>query len=117
MANEINLGIQFSFAKSGAGVAKSFSGQITVSGNYHVSGVQNVGTVDETVALGDIATNGWLFLRNLDSTNYVLCGADGSSYPIKLKAGEAVCVRFNGAAVHLKADTAACRVEYALVED
>ena len=117
MASELSVGIQFTFAKDGAGVTKSAAFQVTISGSYHVSGVQNVGTSDETIALGDIATNGWCYFKNLDSTNFVTLGADGSSYPIKLKAGEAAVLRWNGAAVHVKADTASCKVEYGIIDN
>ena len=118
MANEISTSTNFTFQKNGnPPQAWTANGTITVSGNYFVSGVQNIGTTDETVSLGDIGTVGWVLLKNLDGTNYVTAGSDGSVYPIKLKAGEEIKTRWNGAAVHLKANTAACNVAYLIVED
>ena len=118
MANEISTSTNFSFQKnSNPPVNWTASKSITVAGSYFVSGIQNVGTGDETVALGDVGTVGHVLLKNLDGTNFILAGSDGSVYPIKLKAGEEMKTRWNGAAVHLKADTAACKVSYLIVED
>jgi hypothetical protein len=117
MANEISIGQSLQVLKNGATIQKSASASITLTGNYFMSGVQNVGTTDETIALGDIGTVGVVYFKNLDSTNFVTFGADGTNYHIKLKAGESALLRWNGAAVHAKADTAACKVEYVIVED
>jgi hypothetical protein len=117
MANELTLSISASFAKSSILFNKAFSGQVTVSGTYPIATAQNIGTSDETLDLGAVATAGYLVLKNRDATNYITLGEDGSSYPIKLKAGEFAIVRWNGAAVHAKANTAACDLEYLLIPD
>lgn len=118
MANEIQTSSNLTFSKnSSPSVNWSASASVTVTGNYYVSGVISVGTGDETIALGDIGTVGWVCLKNLDATNFITAGADGSSYPIKLKAGEDCKLRWNGAAVHVKADTGACKAAYVIVED
>ena len=69
----------------------------------------SIGTVDETVALGDVASIGEILIQNLDATNFITVGPDGSSYPIKIMPGRHARCQWNGAAIHLKADTAACR--------
>ena len=123
MANALTLG--FSLTYTGTGTSPRISTlacgptsiAVVPSGNGFVKSVISVGTADETLALGDVATNGYLWLHNLDGTNYITFGPDGSSYPVKLKAGEIALLRWNGAAIHAKANTAACQLEYALIED
>lgn len=117
MANEFTASVTGSFNKNSATDIFSASNSVTISGSYFNSGIQLVGTVDEVIALIDIGTVGWVFFKNLDSTNFVTAGSDGSVYPIKLKAGEACLLRWNGAAVHVKADTAAVKLQYKLFED
>ena len=118
MANELALSWSMSFSKGGAAVSVSGSDNVDVSGTKYTKVVQNIGTVDETLALGDVSTIGFVIFKNLDGTNYVQIGADGSSYPVKLNAGEtAGPFRWNGAAIHAKANTAACDLEYTLISD
>ena len=117
MANEIQTSTTFTFSKNGSPPQNwSVSGSINVTGNYFVTGIQSIGLVDETIALGDIATIGYVLLKNLDATHFVSFGVDGSTYPNRLLAGEECKVRLNGAAIHLIADTAACKVSYLIVE-
>jgi hypothetical protein len=117
MASELSLTIAFSYTKNGITLSKSFSGNVTISGNYPIENTASIGTADETLALGDVSTPGWLYAKNLDSTNYITLGADGSSYFAKLKPGEPLLQRWNGAAIHAKANTAACDLEYLLLPD
>ena len=53
-------------------------------------------------------------MKNIDATNFVEVGLTGS-YTIKLLAGESAVFRADGA-LYAKADTAACDVEYIIVE-
>ncbi len=118
MANELRLNLgNFSFTKGTA--SASAPGQslgVTVSGTHFIGNSQSIGTGDETLALGDVATNGYVFFKNTDPTNFIIIGADGSSYPIKLKPGEFAVMRWNGAAIHAKADTATCILQYTIIE-
>lgn len=116
-ANELNVNTTFTFTKNGATLQRSISGNVTVSGNISQYGVQTIGTSDETIPLGDVGTIGYVYIHNLDATNFVIFGSDGSVYPNKAKATEPALVRWNGAAVHIKANSGACKVEYAIIED
>jgi hypothetical protein len=117
MANELNLNASLSFVKNAAQVQRNINSSLTVTGNSIVQAVQNIGTADETLALGDISTIGYVFFHNLDGTNYIQIGSDGALYPLKLKAGEWALLRWNAAAIHAKANTAACDLEYIVVSD
>lgn len=118
MANEYTVNINLNFAKgnvreSVAPGALTF----TVSGTKIVRAVQSIGTTDEALGQGEITSPGFIYIRNNDTTNYVEVGVDGTNYVAKLKPGEIAFFRVDGAAIHAKANTAACSVEYFLTED
>jgi hypothetical protein len=80
--------------------------------------VASIGTIDEQLALGDVGgTPGWFFAKNKDATNYITLGGDGTNFFNKLKPGEGIAVRWNGAAINAKANVAACDLEYLLLPD
>ena len=119
MANELKLNISsFNFRKTDAPtISVSASASITVSGVHAVHASQNIGTTDETLDIAAVGTIGFVYFKNLDDTNFILIGEDGSSYPIKLMPGEIAVMRWSAAAIHAKSDTAACDLEYAVIED
>lgn len=119
MAQEITARATLKFSKNDSLSIAPDTGNVMfdVAGNYSVRNIVSVGTGDETLDLGDVATNGWFFARNLDLTNYVDLGLDGSAYGIRLREGGGFCLlQWNGAAIHAKANTGACKIEYLLIE-
>lgn len=119
MANELQVAGSISFTPAaGATLAEDFArAYFTVSGVSGIGNIISVGTSDESLALGDISTIGWVYFRNLDATNFISIGSDGTLYPIKLKAGEFALMRWNAAAIHVKANTGACNFKYLLTPD
>lgn len=117
MADELNITISFNFEKSGSQpIAIAPSDVVTVAGSYVAQATQLIGTSDETLTYpADLATVGYCVFQNLDGTNYIEIGNDGSNYPVRLKAGEIAVFRFNGT-VHAKANTAACKLAFWIVE-
>ena len=119
MAKELRVGVSgFNFKKTDAptiNVAETVF--VTVSGVHAVHASQNIGTGDETLDIAAVGTIGFVYFKNLDDTNFILIGEDGSSYPIKLMPGEIAVMRWSAAAIHAKSDTAACDLEYAVIED
>jgi len=85
--------------------------------------VQLIGfAAPEEVDLGDVSTNGILYLRNLDDTNYVLFGPQSDAATIevfgKLKPGEYAIMRLAPTIVlWAQADTGDCLVDVKLFED
>jgi hypothetical protein len=68
-----------------------------------------VGTTEESTAFPELTTEGWLFMQNLDQTNYVQWGFSTGVYGGKLKPGEQAMFRMQPAlTLYLKANTAAC---------
>jgi len=118
MANEIVLSASITFKKGGAKVSRSEVVQVTVTGDAFSHEVQSVGTTEEALAQGaDLGTPGYMFIKNMDATNYVEVGSTTGVYDIKLKAGEVALYRHNSATVYAKANTGACLVEYLLIEE
>jgi len=97
--------------------------QITQSAVGRGGHVQSVGfAAPEVIDIGDVATNGILYLRNLDDTNYVTFGPQSDAATIevfgKLKPGEFAFLRLAPTVVlWAQADTAACLVDVRLYED
>ena len=123
MANELTLSASIKFTK-GTGdalmnVSKSYSDLVDVAGTEYYENIQSVGTSSEALLVSDIGTQGFVLLRNLDTTNFVNVSTDNSAHAnpcVKMKAGEIALFRANSA-LYLKADTAACRVAFLVVED
>lgn len=118
MSAELLVAASLKFSKGGSLFEANFpSTYFDVSGSVGNKQVQAIGVTDESLALGDVATIGFVMLKNLDPTNYITVGSDGTLYPIKLKPGEAFLGRWNAAAIHAKATTAPCNLEYTIISD
>jgi len=123
MADEIRLRASLSFAKSGAfGARDSGDISVTMSGNDGLLTQQTVGTSEEALGLGEVSpANGYLYICNLDATNYVTVkpasGGSATVNPI-VKAGQASLITFGSGvtAPFVQANTAPVRIEYLLVE-
>lgn len=95
---------------------------VDMDGTDYISGTQSIGSSsEEAIAENEVATAGYVFIRNLDDTNFVLVGladvsTDNDARPIKLKPGEIALFRANGD-LNAKADTAAVRIQYYIFED
>lgn len=104
----------------------AFSDSITVSNAEFVQtnigggnpGTLSIGTVEESVAFTELTGEGYVFLKNLDGTNYVQWGFATGVYGGRLKANEVALFRLEpGTTLYLKADTAACLVQINAYED
>lgn len=120
MANEITVNHTLRYSKNGISLNRSYTKQVTQTGNNYVAGVQNIGTSHELIVLGDVATPGITELLNIDSTNYVEIGivTGGVFYPLtKLMPGEPQQFRFGTTAPYAKANTGTVRLEYTIFDD
>lgn len=122
MANEISITMN---ATCENGNFKSTFNVGTVRVNQSAqgaaSGIWSVGTTTESLPSGDVSSKGYLFLRNLDATNFVTLyattGGNGREFG-KLKAGEVTVLRMSPSKSLVgKADTAAVKLQYLLLED
>jgi len=112
MANEINIQAVLTIQRSTPPMCASGALDITQTGKHCICSVQNIGTTAEQLVIGDCATLGYLFVKNLDATNYVQLGLDASVTQIfaKLRPNEFCLVPANQNAIYAKANTAACDV-------
>ena len=118
MSNEITLAVSLDVSKAPVVFSRTLQQVLApMTGNCIVHEVVNVATVKRALSLGDIGTPGFVLLYNLDATNFVVAGADADSPFVKLKPGEFACFRLAGGTLSIKADTAACRVEYVVLDD
>lgn len=121
MANEIALNASLTFKKNGVEESLSKTSSITVSGKRCIRHVQNIGTSEEAMVIGELATLGYCMIRNMDSTNYVeIRSGTGTANFMKLKAGESAGpFRFGSGATapYAIANTAAVDIEYLIIED
>ena len=112
MANEITCSASLAAAKSGAAISNSGSKQITMTANPMQSVVQNIGTTTEALVFGDIVAVKYLFIKNLDATNYIEVGLNTPVTQIfaKLLAGEFALLPVGTSVIYAKANTAACNL-------
>jgi hypothetical protein len=90
----------------------------TMTGTAYSQGSMSVGTSAEAIPLGEVASPGWAYFRNCDSTNRINIrnGASGADL-VELLAGEAMFFRFYRSAVpYAIANTAACKMEFLIIE-
>jgi len=88
--------------------------EIALTSDLHITNVQSIGTSEEALVLGDVVTPGFIFVENLDVTNYVEIGLTGS-YTVKLKAREWAIFRLAGAPYAL-ANTADVIIKYTIYD-
>lgn len=114
MANEIQITAGISVRKGNLVFqepAVGYSTNMTGTGGP-TPGFISVGTTEESTTFPELTNEGWLFMKNLDTTNFVQWGFSTAVYGGRLKAGEtAGPFRMEpGLTLYLKANTAACRV-------
>lgn len=123
MAEEISITARMSVSNGNlklnmGGTTQKFDQTTAKGGN---PGTVNIGTSDEAISLGDISSAGWAYFRNLDTTNYVEIGptSGGALVPfLRLEAGEEAVLRLTpSVALRGQANTAACNVMIAVLED
>lgn len=117
MANEITVQSSLAYKKTGlSGISMSGNTQASQTGDKYIAGVQTIGITEEALDKGDVIAIGYLFVRNLDPTNFVDVGAAAGEYCHRLQPGGFVCGPWFGTTAFAKADTAPCKVEYAITE-
>ena len=123
MADEIQVRARLTYSKATAGSGgHEYTGSFTFTGTKVWSGLQNVGTSEEALVLGDTtaAGGGWLLIKNLDATNYVeIKSATGVTALIRLKAGEFALFRRSASstAPFVQANTSAVNIEVTMLDD
>lgn len=121
MANEITVLAGLTVSKSDLKVSiPTLSKQFTMTGTYYSAGVQLIGTTHEILSISaDLVTAGWAWFKNVDPTNFIEVGIDaaGTFHPLlKLLASEFALCPLTTKAIYARANTAAAKLEYNVVE-
>lgn len=123
MANELRITAGVTYT-NGRLTYDKINTQFPISQNVQGmhSTVWSVGTSEEDLAVGDIVTNGWLWMLNLDGTNFVKFGPKSAGAMVevgRLKPTEppALFRLAPGVTIRAIADTAACKVLVVLWND
>jgi hypothetical protein len=126
MANEIKVTVRRSVAN---GTYKNEKNpgtvQIDQAAIGESGGIFNITTegTGEQVVFTDITTEGWLYMQNHDTANYVVWGPYATANTAmeaigRMEAGETVMLRMEpSASITLLANTATCDVEISVLED
>ena len=118
MSNELQLTVSLSFSKGNARLDRSESISVDITGDSIMHNTQVIGTTEEQIVVpSDLTTYGYIFIRNLDSTNFIEVGRTTGVYNDKLKAGEFLLKRCDGNTLYAKADTASCNTEIIVIEE
>jgi hypothetical protein len=121
VANELTLSATLAYADDeGADEALQVAELLaTSSGKLYVKDKQSIGITEEAIGLGEVTSPGWGLFINRDTVNFLelRVGTGGAKFA-KLKPGECALLRLgSGAQVpYAIADTAACKLEYIIVQ-
>ena len=120
MANELTLQIALSYLNGTIKANRSENVQLDVAGEDWDGATEETSTVESTLGIGsDVATVGYLFLRNHSSTagEYIEVGISTGVYHIKLDIGEVALFRPNGSTIYVKAASGTPKIEFLAIED
>jgi len=111
MADEITMSARISYVKGSETLARQLTDLITVASTGYSDLTQSIATSSTSLDFGNVSTPGAYFVQNLDSTNYVEIGYDGTNWPIKLLPGAYMqAYNSSGTTPRGRANTAACIV-------
>ena len=119
MSNELTLSISLSFTKGDTALDFDLGPtRFDVSGSKAMKHRQEIGTSEEAILLGDAGVGGYFVGVNRDSTNFMeIRPGSGEEDLIRMEPGDFCCFRIaDDATPYAIADTAACELEYAVVE-
>lgn len=117
MANEITASGSLKATKNGATISGGVTVRVTMAGDDLLNDTQLIGTSAEAVTFGEITgAPAYFYVRNLDSTNYVLVGFTNPPTEIKLLAGQFALFPPATATIYALANTADCRIQKVAAE-
>lgn len=119
MANELKGAAEVTFIKGNTSIDLGGAFSITITGTRYIKIRQEIGTNEEALDVGDLATLGHCIIINRDSTNFVeIRPATGIQDMLQIKAGNVAMFEFAAGvtAPFAIADTAAVEIEMLIVE-
>lgn len=122
MANTATLSGSASVSSASASGQANDSFAPTLAGTRFADLVQTATTAAAAVNIGSVATLGYIFIKNLDGTNYVQISSDGATFAAgkicaKLKAGEFCILPAEPTATYgCRANTLSCDIQVIAIE-
>ena len=120
MADELTINLSMSLVKGNVSMSRSDKLTVDVTGTGLIHNVQNIGfaAAEALTVAADIGTEGYMFCRNIDATNFVYIGPDSTGIVnfIKLLPTEIAMFRLATGTIMAQADTAAVDLEYWIIE-
>ena len=123
MANEIKINLSISASKNGAKFERQESFTDDMAGDAWVTGVQQVTTTEDIITHENVATYGWIYLKNCGTNTslYVDFGretiGDATDKICRLYGGEACIIKTAGLTeLHALSSDGTQAVEYAIIE-
>lgn len=114
MAN-LNASIAFSVVENGVTTSTSASLAVTQATNAVFENNQTATTTTAAISLGGISTPGYMFVKNLDATNFVQIGlvtaVTSGNAMFKLLPGEFCFFPTRETTIYVLADTASCVIK------
>lgn len=117
MADELTVTVALSYLNGNVSLSyPSTTDKVTIAANFAKREILTVTLAGLAIPLGSIATPGYILIRNMDATNYIVVGNSGDTLPIRVNAGALALFQFAGGIVpYAIANTADVVIEYMLV--
>jgi hypothetical protein len=111
MANEITATATLNITLTGQTASGTTTFQANLTGDF-VGEEQDIGITSETLGLGDITLPKVVYIRNMDTTNFVQVDSATTfdKFPQKIYPGQAVLLLPETATIYIKADTAPLKI-------
>jgi hypothetical protein len=120
MANTLVAALQLAIENAGLRLSANPSNNITLVGNNLQGNVQAIGTSSEIITLTDVGSSGYVFLKNLDATNFVSIAqtnpAVAAAALVKLLPGEWCFIPTPLTAIYAIADTGSVDLQIIFAE-
>jgi len=120
MANTLSFSAAIQLLEQGTQISVAPSNQVTLSGNNYQGNIQSIGSTSEIITLTDVGSSGYVFLKNLDATNFVSVAqtnpAVAAAALVKLLPGEWCFFPTPLTAIYAIADTSACDLQIIFAE-
>jgi len=113
MAQEISMNVAIAVLANGVAAGASHNQLADHAGPGLLKNVQNIGTSAELLVVGDVSPVKKVYVRNMDTTNYVEVALDSgmTNKFAKLEAGDWMWLPASTGTLYLRANTAAVNVE------
>jgi hypothetical protein len=112
MANEISTNVSITVSTGGQSTTGTIAAQSDLTTAF-IGNEQIIGITDETILMGDVPSPPiFVFVKNMDDTNFVLVDSASTydKFPQKVFPGKGVYLMPQTGTIHVKADTAPCKI-------